>query len=104
MRDIKTTAIKRVCSQELDAAFEMTIQRKVKNDATVSINGTSYQCPPELIGQKIQIRYPSDNPKDLTIYQNDTPLIKLTKTNPVENANVPAWGISFSKEEEKNND
>jgi transposase InsO family protein len=104
MRDIKTTAtpIKRVSPEELDTAFEMTLQRRVKNDATVSIHGTSYQCPPELIGQKIQIRYPSDNPQELTIYQNDTPLIKLTKTNPHENANVPAWGISFTKREEKN--
>jgi putative transposase len=103
IRDLDKTIIKRVSQEELDTAFQITIYRKVKNDATVSIDSTLYQCPPEFIGRKIQIRHPSDNPQDLTIYQNDKPLVKIKKVNPHENANVPAWGISFTKKEEKNN-
>lgn len=104
MRDVETNPIKRVSQEELDTAFQMTIYRKVKNDATVSINSTLYECPPEFIGKKIQIRHPSDNPQDLTIYQNDTPQVKIKKVNPRENANAPTWGISFTKKEEKDND
>jgi putative transposase len=106
IRDVEKTHIKRVAQEELDTAFQMTIYRKVKNDATVSIHSVLYQCPPEFIGKKIQIRHPSDNPQDLTIYQNDKPLVKIKKVNPHENANVPAWGISFTKKEQggKNND
>ena len=105
--DVEKTPIKRVSQEELDTAFQMTIYRRVKNDATVSIDSILYQCPPEFIGRKIQIRYPCDNPQDLTIYQNDKPLVKIKKVNPHENANVPAWGISFNNQdqdqEEKNN-
>jgi len=111
MRDLKNSPIKKVSAEELDTAFQMTIHRKVKNDATVSVNGTLYECPPEFIGKKIQIRYPSDNPQDLTIYQQnthpnsntDTALVKLKKATPHENANVPAWGISFTKVENGGN-
>jgi transposase InsO family protein len=106
MRDIQKTHIKRVSQEELDTAFQIIIYRRVKNDATVSINSALYQCPPEFIGRKIQIRYPTDSPQDLTIYQNDKPSVKIEKVNPHENANVPAWGISFNfdKKEEKKHD
>jgi putative transposase len=104
MRGIEKTPIKRVSQEELDSAFQMTIYRKVKNDATVSIHSILYQCPPEFIGKRIQIRNPADNPQDLTLYQNDTPLVKLKKLDPHQNANVPAWAISFTKKEEQNHD
>lgn len=99
MRGVENTPIKRVSQEELDVAFQITLYRKVKNDATVSIDSTLYQCPPEFIGRKIQIRHPSDNPQDLVIYLNDKPVVKIKKVNPHENANVPAWGISFTKKE-----
>jgi hypothetical protein len=92
--------MKRVSKEELDRAFQITMHRKVKNDSTISVNGLLYECPPEFIGKKIEVRYPSDKPQDLTIYQNDKPLVKIKKVNPYENSNVPAWGISFSKKEQ----
>jgi transposase InsO family protein len=103
IRDIENTPspIKRVSQQELDTAFQITLYRKVKNDATVSIDSTLYQCPPEFIGRKIQIRHPSGSPQDLTIYLNDKPVVNIKKVNPHENANVPAWGISFTKKEQE---
>jgi putative transposase len=86
----------------LDTAFQMTIRRKVKNDATISFNSQLYECPPQFIGTNIEIRYPSDKPQDLTIYLNNKPLVKIKKVNPHENADIPALGISFTKKEEKN--
>lgn len=105
MEDSKKTpnSMKRVSKEELDHAFRITIQRKVKNDSTVSVNGILYECPPEFIGKKIEIRYPSDNPRDLTLYQDDKPLFRLKKTNPHENANPPSWAIKFAKTKDKEN-
>ena len=100
IRDAENTPLKRVSQEELDVAFQVTLYRKVKNDATVSIDSILYQCPPEFIGRKIQIRHPSGNPQDLTIYLNDKPVVKIKKVNPHENANVPAWGISFTKKDQ----
>jgi transposase InsO family protein len=99
MEDSKKTpnSMKRVSKEELDRAFRITIQRKVKNDSTISVNGILYECPPEFIGKKIEIRYPSDNPQDLTLYQDDKPLVRLKRTNPHENANPPSWAIKFAK-------
>jgi putative transposase len=96
------TQIRRVSQHELDTAFQMTIRRKVKNDATISFNSQLYECPPQFIGTNIEIRYPSDKPQDLTIYLNNKPLVKIKKVNPHENADIPALGISFTKKEEKN--
>ncbi|MGD9162696.1 MAG: DDE-type integrase/transposase/recombinase [Desulfobacteraceae bacterium] len=104
MRDFKQAAIKRVSLEELDTAFQMTIYRKVKNDATVSVKGDLYQCPPQFIGKKIQLRHPSHKPQELTIYHNDKPLSAIKKVNPHENATPPAWGISFTENQENNND
>jgi transposase InsO family protein len=93
------TSIKYVSQEELDTAFQVTIYRTVRNDATVSLGNILYQCPPGLIGKKIQIRYTFDKPQQLTVYQDDQPLVKLTPCIPRENANVPAHGISFTKGE-----
>lgn len=98
MEGMKHTEIKRITEEELDRAFQITITRKVKNDSTVSINGSLYECPTRFIGKKIQIRYPSDKPEDLTIYVSDNPVCKLNKLNIHENASPPAWQIRFNKE------
>lgn len=97
MDDLTTTPIKRVSSQELDLAFYISIKRKVKNDSTISINSILYETPPSFIGKVIELRYPSDNPEDLSIYENDKPVHKVKRVNPHENANLPAWEIKFDQ-------
>jgi len=87
--------------EQLDTAFQITIHRKVKNDSTVSIAGILYECPTEFIGKKIQIRYPSDKPDELTIYEQDKPLCILKKLNIHENANPPHRGIRFNNGEQQ---
>lgn len=99
MDDLKNTPIKRISSHELDLAFYMTIQRKVKNDSTVSVNGTLYETPPKFIGKKIQIRYPLDKPQQMHLWEDNKPVCLLKKVNPIENANPPAWEIKFHKGE-----
>ena len=99
MDALKDTPIKRATEVQLDRAFQITLSRKVKNDATVSVHGQLYECPAEFIGKKVEIRYPSDKPLELMIYQKDEPLCALKRVNLHENANPPAWGIRFNKEE-----
>lgn len=95
--DIKVRQIRKISANELDQAFLVTIKRKVKNDSTISVNNILYEVPPQFIGKIVQIRYPSDKPEALTIYENDTPVYKLKKVNPIDNANPPAWEIKFNK-------
>lgn len=97
--DSQDTPVKHVSQEELDTAFQVTIYRTVRNDATISHNCILYQCPPELMGKKIQIRYTFDKPTQLTVYQEERPLVTLTPCNPGENADTPAHSISFSKAE-----
>lgn len=100
MDDMKNTSIKRISAKELDQAFYITIKRRVKNDSTISVNSILYEVPPEFIGKTIQLRYPSDKLDDLTIYENDAPVYKVKRVNPIENANPPAWEIKFDRKGE----
>lgn len=101
MEDIKNTSLTRVSEQELDTAFEITLQRHVKNDSTVSLGGVLYECPTEFIGKKIEIRHPSDKPEELSIYVQDKPVCKIKRLNIHENAKPPHIGIRFNAQEEK---
>jgi hypothetical protein len=100
MTSLKDTFVKRPTDEALDRAFLITLQRVVKNDSTVSIAGVLYECPARFIGKKIEIRYPSDKPHDLSIYEDDQPVAALLKLNANENATLPHRGIRFTKEEE----
>ena len=98
MADVKDISLKTITDEELDRSFEVTIHRRVKNDSTVSIKNILYECPPEFIGKKIQIRYPIDKPEALTIYENNSPIHSLHRVCVHQNASLPALGIHFAKE------
>jgi putative transposase len=99
MSSLQTASIKRPTEEELDRAFQITLHRVVKNDSTISIAGALYECPPQFIGKKIEIRHPSDKPHDLSIYEDDKPVAALNKLNANENASLPHLGIRFTKED-----
>ena len=101
MKSMKRINIKRIPEQQLDLAFQTTIYRTVKNDATVSIKARLYECPPETIGKKIEIRYSWNESPEYIYYQNDKPRAKLKESNPQQNANIPAWEIKFANEKEE---
>ena len=101
MNSLKTTAVKKISEEELDRAFLITLHRVVKNDSTVSISGVDYECPTRFMGKKVEIRYPSDKPENLSVYEADQPVAALRKLNANENAESPRRGIRFTNEEEK---
>jgi putative transposase len=100
MNSLKTTTIKKVSEEELDRAFMITLHRVVKNDSTVSISGVLYECPTTFIGKKIEIRYPSDKPDNLSIYEEEKPVAAVRKVNANENADSHNRGIRFTNNEE----
>lgn len=55
----------------LDECFHNRVHRKVNNDATVSINGTYYDVPPQFIRMKVEIRYLPDHMDDAYIIFED---------------------------------
>ena len=93
----KDISIKRVNTQELDRAFDMSIKRKVKNDSTISVNSIIYEVPPTFIGKTIELRHPYDDPEQLTVYEEDKPVCAIKKINLQENASPPSWEIHFHK-------
>jgi|MudIll2142460700_1097286.scaffolds.fasta_scaffold09675_4 transposase InsO family protein len=100
MHSLRTTSVRRPTEEELDRAFQITLTRVVKNDSTVSIAGVLYECPARFIGKKIEVRYPSDKPHDLSIYEDHKPVAALKRLNLSENANPPHRGIRFTTEEQ----
>jgi len=88
LNDLKQTQISRISEAELKLMFYVSIKRRVKNDSTVSVNSDIYETPTKYIGRYIEIRYATDIPEDLFIFENDKSVYKLKKINPVENADV----------------
>jgi transposase InsO family protein len=69
----------------LDEKFLNTISRKVKNDATVSINNISYDVPMAFIGTKVELRFLPANMADAHIF-HDNQRYGITPTNKQDNA------------------
>lgn len=57
-------------AEEIEEAFMHTGECKVYNDATIKINKERYEVPYRYVGQKIEIRYYVNNPKELIIYKD----------------------------------
>lgn len=69
-------------SQEwLDENFHNRIERKVRNDASISIDGASFDVPPQFIGMKVDVRYlPGHMDEAYILFQGEHfPLIRTDK-------------------------
>lgn len=55
----------------IDEAFLIRVTRKVKSDATISLDNALYEASPMFIGKVVDIRYESENPKEIFIYENN---------------------------------
>lgn len=94
---LSKTKIKRFSSEELDLAFYKAYVRKVKNDSTVSINGKSYEVPPEYIKEKHEFRSPLDNPTQLSLFLDGKSLCQIRPVNLTENYEKPYTGVHFNE-------
>ncbi len=97
LNDIRTTAIRRIEQNQLDLYFYQTFKRTVKNDATISFNSQLFEAPPKYIGCKIEVRHPTGAPAELFIYENDKPVVRISKVDPVFNSKNISSQIRFSQ-------
>lgn len=97
LADMSNVSIKTIVPSEADNYFHHAIFRKVKNDATVTVDNISYEVPSRYIGKKIEIRYPLENPYDLRIFENNNQVAALTKLDKHYNSEAR---ISYTMEDE----
>jgi len=80
------------------------VQRRVNNDATISIDKTSYDVPMQFIRQKVEVRYLPDEMDSAYIYYEKIKY-NIRKTNKVENGKTKrrnSFNIDYSKDGVKN--
>lgn len=62
---------RRASEERLREFFLNRMQRKAKNDATISIHGTIFEVPARLIGLTVDIRHSHESPNELYLYENN---------------------------------
>ncbi|WP_312887397.1 DDE-type integrase/transposase/recombinase [Clostridium lacusfryxellense] len=87
-------------SEWLDNCFMNRVQRRVNNDATISIDKTPYDVPMQFIRQKVEVRYLPDDMDSAYIYFEKIKY-NIRKTNKVENGKTKRknpLNIDYSKD------
>jgi len=97
LQDQNNVTIRRISQNELELHFYQTYRRKVKNDATISINATLFEVPAKYIGAFVELRHPTGQPFDLWLYENEQPVCKLQKVNLIENSRAKFRGLNFAQ-------
>lgn len=103
-RSLSNVDIRRFTKAELDEIFLVRGERVVNNDATISFKGRIYEVPTAYIRQRIEIRHPVDDDRDLYLYDTDIRVAKLKLVDRAQNARTfkPSRSqdlMSFSKGE-----
>lgn len=69
----------------LDPLFLKREQRKVKHDATISVENRLYEVPPRFIGQKIEVRFDENG---VYVYEDGLAVASAVPVNFADNAKV----------------
>ncbi len=84
----------------LDAAFHNRVERKVNNDACISINKTYYDAPQQFIGMKVQVRFLPGAMEDAYILYDEKryPIVHTDKVaNSRTKRNNPHDNLDYSR-------
>lgn len=82
----------------LDNIFLHRITRKVKNDATVSLNSMLFEVPQQYINQNINIRYEALNLEKAYIFDKNENLIHtIYPVKKVDNSKIKRSSINYSE-------
>ena len=76
----------------LDECFTNRVTRKVNNDSCISIDGVSYDVPPQFIGMKADIRYLPDRMDEAYLLYGDQHF-PITRTDKNANAVTPRRSV-----------
>lgn len=75
--------------QELDYLFLYRVTRKVKNDATISIQNTLFEVPLRYIGETINVRYdPTDMDKAYIFSERNLMLDSISPVKKIDNSKI----------------
>ena len=85
-RSCNHTEITRPTKDELNDIFLVRHERVVNNDATISFKGHIYEVPTAYIRQRVDIRHPVDNDRELYIYDKDIRVGRIKFVDKRQNA------------------
>lgn len=94
---LSKTTIRRMNEEQLEQFFLCSINRTVRLDATVRIDNIFYEVDMKYVGEKVDIRFPIDQPDRFYLFENDQLVRQLKPVDLVENANPPYVSTSYSK-------
>jgi len=60
--------------------------RRVNKDCTISVKGYLLEVPPELVGQRIEVRFDPGNPKEVFLYRDNELIAEATPVRMADNA------------------
>lgn len=81
----------------LERVFMKRVFRKVKHDATVSIDSRLYEVNPVLIGQKIEVRFDPDQPEQVFVYEQGREIQCAPLCSQADNARIKRKGKAKGK-------
>ena len=85
----RSEKLKLISNKELNNVFLYRVERKVKNDATVSIDNRIYEVPSKYITNKINIRYdPTSEDEAFIFNENGDKLEKILRVNKIDNSKI----------------
>ena len=89
LRSLASIRRRTVSRAEMDRVFYRTLQRRVRNDCTVSIARRLWEVPPQYIARRIEIRHPEGRPTELFLFEDDQPVARLHRVDAAQNATSP---------------
>lgn len=69
----------------LNEHFMVSTQRRVKKDATVSLNGKLYEAPARYIGQTVELKHVQGDDSEIFIYEEDKRVTRIAYLDAVAN-------------------
>ncbi len=88
--------------KELDFIFMKRETRKVYHDSTFSLYSALYEAPPQFIGQRIDVRFDSDDMENVYIYEDGTIAGKAKPVDFGKNAHAKRPKKSRKKHTQRN--
>lgn len=76
---------KRVDLSVLNEHFMVSIERKVKKDSTISLNGKLYEAPSRYVGMTVELKHVQGDDSEIFIYEDDKRVTRIAYLDAVAN-------------------
>jgi putative transposase len=80
-KSIRDYPRKRIAEESLDEFFLVTVSRVVAKDCTISLNGVTYEVPPQYIGKRVELKFSQESVSEIYLYDNG---IRVSQVKPVD--------------------